>query len=306
MKKLWVMAAISMLMAACSDDGSSEGAGAGPTGSDAPFTGDGYEIVVDEVNHSIDMIIRENLGTCQLSADSTSASWISGPENFTLRYIYEISNDTLFIFRENDYPTKRYGQVFVGNSSTLYGTWSECSHASIRGGEVDDDFDGYTPIDSTVWTFSPGRLTISSFVAGDWDLYKNEFMLNLLNGHYYLRGDQIFHSANNDMAKYAEGVEEVSRNGLDAVFKVGEKQVSFTNVKFDFSGFFSYEESFSFDMSYDGKLCSYRYYSTDDMKDVCSVGNIPYFRVGDELDAYRYTDENVSEFWECARDLFNL
>lgn len=59
-------------------------------------------------------------------------------------------------------------------------------------------------------------------------------------------------------------------------------------------------------MSYDGKLCSYRYYSTDDMKDVCSVGNIPYFRVGDELDAYRYTDENVSEFWECARDLFNL
>ena len=276
--------------------------------------GTGFPLVVDEENHRIKYLVQGIDTECIVSSDTTSVFETVQEQEVVFEYEYKISGDSLYLTQmRNGEPYYDYQRIYLGNSSSIYGTW----HAQddvVRNGELDRVHAGYNVLSRAKMEISKNSIEISPERNPDWNLYKVETMERvfehlLKKGNYYsFDGEDVFHSAQDRGAQYADGVVEISRTGYEAIFDVRGTQVVFSDVVIDEGRYLFGQEHFSIKVSANGKSCQYDFLSDDYLNDLCKAENIPYFRMSDEYEdglihVYRYNRDNAEEFGTCLNSL---
>lgn len=298
----------SLFLFACGEDSSSSPT----TDSMNDVSGDGFEAKIDEENQRFQFVVPLIFSECSVSADSQTVTENPMFYESTWEYVYQISNDTLYLRKEIDGELSNLTLVYTGNSKNIYGTWIETDF-QIYDGVMEKTFENYNPFSYDQFVISQNQVNLNYVRNKKWNLYKTDPVMKFLekisekkSGNKF-DAEHIFRHAQDIQNEYPEGVTEISRDGDNAVFDIKGTQVTFSSVTVVDVTLTNTSLHFSIQAKANGKTCEYDYVNHSDMHGLCTVENIPYFQMEKQVDGsfivHSYEKGNNEEFSNCLATL---
>lgn len=311
MKKVFVpvMAALAIGFVACSEDSDPVSA----TSTESLYN---TSISVDKKNQVLTYTSVPK-GICLL--DNFSINWNANPLTTSMAYKYEISSDTLYLFRRylDNNTTSTEGSVYVGGKN-LFSTWNDANckvlidslgayHQMCYGAENyaythQLKFSKSSVIEDVVMN-SDYNYAYSEFIRDLFGVLENKFTLdNVFRRNLFVSLDKNVE----DFKKINETF--TIKNNRKVDFSYGTQ--SFT-VSVD-TAFYGYPSlNASVQVASNGSTCSYQYLESAMQKKLCNNKHAPGFVVSTYTDADRvdhqiaevYLSDNRDEFVKCLREL---
>ena len=328
MKKLLLAITISLALAACGDDSSSNANnGSGKSMGDDAFSWTAT-LYVNESEHTLIMAI-ENYETMMCVVEETGYNWKTvyiTEESDSM--MYEFRNDTLVLYDiDEGKPEFEYGDIMVGGTAgNIYGRWTYTGCRYNKNNDTTTCNEKKLRYTHRTITFSNGKAEIyykiyyDRYLEDNSDFMNSYFMSQLihtLSGNYpeiYLSEIDYMDSSSVQATAEKNGVVFTSKTKTNATFVLGGKTYSVNMKHVDMhlnrEGFFIANENRDFQVEVSDGIttCTGEYFTHYMDADYCKVEYKDNLRIHEReysnhemfIAAEKYSRDNEDEFKQCV------